>query len=464
LNLQLLSTSFAGRRGLSSAVPPATCSDCDPFEGVDGLRLDVVRPETGEVVYSDSFAAPGNAAVLPDLQGFGVVRVELYGLDGSRVVSAGRTAPFTVPTGDDLELPMLFLPANRAIPLTSAMDAERSSHVGFSRLDGLVALIGGVDPAGDSRFNSVEIFDSATFEFRAESSAADVGLYPAVTIESGGDLLLIGGESAGGSRLDGTLAYTVEGAGATGALAPQGDLPEPRSRGCVALSDENKGVVMGGASGDAAFDTMKRGEDGWAFSRAQVDGLDDAAVVGCIALGDGRVFVLGEEGAQTGFFQYNGDETLGFSPIASGHGEQFVAGATLARLDNGHVWEVGGADEDGDPLSRTWEFRADEASFAPSAELRTARIRPDVARWLLPNTEAVGCGCSDDGLAGGAGSVEIVRVDGGTGVLVGLDRERPGCAMNVLPDGSLLVRGGFGVNDAGQLGAVVVVPVLDLGG
>lgn len=441
-------------------VNPTTCSDCDPFEGVDGLRLDVVRPETGEVVYSDSFAAPGSAAVLPDLQGFGVVRVELYGLEGSRVVSAGRTAPFAVPTGGGLALPMLFLPANRAIPLTGAMDAERSRHVGYSRLDGLVALIGGVDPSGDSRFNSVEIFDPATFEFRSESSAADVGLYPAVTTESDGDLLLVGGESAGGSRLDGTLAYTVAGAGATGALGPQGDLPEPRSRGCVALSDENKGVVMGGAAGDAAFDTMKRGEDGWAFSRAQVDGLDDAAVVGCIALGDGRVFVLGDEGAQTGFFQYNGDETLGFSPIASGHGEQFVSGATLAVLDNGHVWEVGGA-EDGDALTRTWELRVDEASFTPSVELRTARIRPDVTRWLLPNTQAVGCGWSDDGLGGGAGTVEIVPMDGGTAVLVELDRERPGCAMNVLPDGSLLVSGGFGVNDAGLLGAVVVVPVLD---
>ncbi len=445
-------------------VNPTTCSDCDPFEGVDSLRLDVVRPETGEVIYSDTFASPGSAAVLPDLQGFGVVRVELYGLEGNQVRSAGRTAPFAVPPSGELALSMLFLPANRAIPLTATLDAERSGHVGFSRLDGLVALIGGVDPAGSSRFGSVEIFDPATFEFTAESSASDFALYPAVTTESDGDLLLIGGESAGGSRQQAALAYTVSGEGATGAVEPQGDLPEPRSQGCVALGEENKGVVMGGASGDAAFDTMKRGDSGWEFSRAQVDGLDDASVVGCIALGDGRVFVLGDEGSQTGFFQYNGDETLGFSPVASGHGEQFVPGATLALLENGHVWVVGGADDGGDALSRTWEFRADEASFAPSVDLRTPRVRPSVVPWLLPETEAVGCGWTNDGLGEGAGTVEIVRFDGTTGLVVALDRERPGCAMNMLPDGSLLVSGGFGVNDAGQLGAVLVVPVIDSGG
>ena len=36
----------------------------------------------------------------------------------------------------------------------------------------------------------------------------------------------------------------------------------------------------------------------------------------------------------------------------------------------------------------------------------------------------------------------------------------PASQFTVLPDGSLLVTGGFDVNDSGQLGAVVIVPAI----
>lgn len=441
-------------------VNPTTCSDCDPFDDVDTLRLDIVLAGSTEVLYTDSFPWPGGSPGLPDLGGFGVVRVEMYGLSGNRVVSAGRTTPFAVEPEETVTLPMLFLPANRAVPLTANLFAERSRHVSFARPDGRVALLGGVDPAGRSTFDSVEIFDPSTFTFALDTTTGSVPVFPAVTTEADGDLILVGGESAGGSRQSTAIVYSVEGEGADGVVTEQQELPEPRSRGCVARVGERKGVVMGGASGDVLFDIMRLGEDSWEFTRAQTAGLDDAAVQGCIGLPDGRVFVLGDEGAQTGFFRYDDDETVGFTAIASGSGEQFVSGATLTLLDNGHVWEVGGATNDGDARANTWDFRPEEGTFSVGTPLQSPRIRPDVAPWLVPETEAVGCGWTESGLAQGAGTVEIVELDGGPGVQIDLDRERPGCGMSVLPDGSLLVSGGFDVNDAGQLGAVVVVPVL----
>ncbi len=440
-------------------VNPTTCSACDPFAGVSTLRVDIVDPGTADVLYTDSFPWPGGVPALPDLTGFGVVRVEMYGLAGNRVVSAGRTAPFAVKPEKPVTLPMLFLPANQAVPLTGDLYAERSRHVSFTRPDGRVALLGGVDPRGTSRFNSVELFDPATFTFSLDTTLAAAPVFPAVTTDVDGDLLLVGGESAGGSRETTTFVYSVEGEGAQGVATPQQELPEPRSRGCVARVDQ-KGVVMGGASGDVLFEVMRFGADTWEFTRAQTAGLDDAAVQGCIGLEDGRIFVLGDEGGQTGFFYFNTDETLGFDAIASGHGDQFVSGATLALLGNGHVWEVGGATSNGAARAQTWDFRPEEASFSVSTELMTPRIRPDVAPWIVPDTEAVGCGWTESGLAQGTGTVEIVGLDGSAGVVVQLDRERPGCGMSVLPDGSLLVTGGFDVNDSGQLGAVVIVPAI----
>lgn len=440
-------------------VDPTTCSDCDPLEDVDGLRVDVVRPETGEVLATDSFPWPGDAPEVPSLTDFGVVRVELYGLQGSNVVSAGRTAPFAVDPGNPATIPMLFLPANRMVPLTGNLWEERSRHVSFRRPDGRIALIGGVDRFGEDRFDSSELFDPATHTFGPDAIAPNLPAFPAWVREVDGDLLMVGGEDPGENRESLGWVYEVSADGAQGVLAPQGAMEVPRSKPCVGLAGERIGVVMGGVDdveGDAVVDVMRLGDAGWGFVRGEAPGLDSKAVLGCIGLGDGRVFVLGESATQTGYFSFAEDETLDFIQVGS-QGPS-VANAALRLLDNGHVWIGGGVSGD-EVQGETWEFRPDEGTFASSASFAEARARPEVEPWLFSDTLAVGCGYSEANLEEGAASVEIVDLDG-VGIQVDLDRSRPGCSMTVLPDGALLITGGYDANDAGQLGAAVVVAVL----
>ena len=80
--------------------------------------------------------------------------------------------------------------------------------------------------------------------------------------------------------------------------------------------------------------------------------------------------------------------------------------------------------------------------------------------FLDPDTVAVGCGWADDTLTEGAEGVELLALDSEQRVTVDLDRARPGCTMSVLPDGALLVSGGFAATDGDQVGAVIVLPYL----
>ena len=61
---------------------PTSCPSCDAFRDVDTLRLEVSVGE--DVVASDTFAYPGEDVTLPDLDGFGVVRITLLGLEDGR--------------------------------------------------------------------------------------------------------------------------------------------------------------------------------------------------------------------------------------------------------------------------------------------------------------------------------------------------------------------------------------------
>lgn len=443
-------------------VNPGTCPDCDPLAGVDSLRLDVVRDGTGQVLATDTEPWPGSSPTLPDLTAFGAVRVELRGYAGRSVVSVGRTAPFVVDPGQAADLPMLFLPANQPIALAADLVDERSRHVAFRRTDGRIALIGGVDPSGTARVDAAEVYDPDGFAFAPDAGGQPLPVGPGVNRLDDAGLLLVGGASASGSRQTTVQLYGLETPGGTGTLTPQADLPEPRAGACVARVGPQKGVVMGGvdpATGDSVVDVMRLGDAGWEFTRAEVEGLDNAAVAGCIGLDDGQAFVLGDTGAQTGFFRYDDtDGTPTFTPIASGAGEAFVRSAALRLLDDGRVWIVGGVRSSGQVAADTFVFDPDAGTLRAAVGLSVPRAAPDVEPWLDPDTAAVGCGWADAARSDAADGVELIDREAGTSTFIDLDRARPGCTLSVLPDGALLVAGGFSAADGGQVGAVLIAP------
>ncbi|MSP54895.1 MAG: hypothetical protein EXR69_04720 [Myxococcales bacterium] len=443
-----------------TVVNPTTCSNCDPLDEVDALRLDVIRHETSAILASTTVAWPGELPSLPDLDGFGVVRAELTGLNGSRIMSVGRTAPFVVQPGTSSTISMLFLPANRAIPLTGELSLDRSRHVAYTRLDGRITLIGGVDPTGNERYDSTEVYDPLTHTFALDAVATVLPIAPAVAVEQDGDLLLVGGASSSGSRLSNTWVYALGGEGEQGTLTAQNDLSSPHSGGCIGLSGPQKGAVMGGVDtrdGPSTVDIARFGATAWTFEAVSVQGLDNRDVRGCVGVGGDRVFVLGKDGGSTGFFSYPDEGAVAFAAIGDGSGEQFVASATVIARD-GDAWIVGGVTDEGEVQAQTWVFDTTNSSFRRGGTLAQGRTRANVAPWIDPLVEAVGCGWSDSGETSGSDSVELVDLHEGTLLEVPLDRERPGCSMSVLADGALLIAGGFGLNDVGQVSAVLVVP------
>lgn len=444
-----------------TVVNPTTCSDCDPLDEVDALRLDVIRPETGEILASSTVPWPGDLPSLPDLDGFGVVRAELTGLNGSRIVSIGRTPPFVVQPGNPSNVSMLFLPANRPIPLTAELSVERSRHLAYTRLDGRIALIGGVDPTGGQRYDSTEVYDPGAHTFSLDTVATLIPIAPAIALEQDGDLLLVGGASSSGSRLSNSWVYALSGEGEQGTMTAQSDLSMPRSGACIGLAGPQKGAVMGGVDtqdGTTMVDIIRFGTTTWTFESVGVQGLDNRDVRGCVGVDDGRVFVLGADAASTGFFSYPDEGAVAFTAISSGGNDPFVGSATLVSRD-GLVWIVGG-ETDGRVQAGTWLLDPASARFSEGPTLAQARVRATVTRWIDPTLEAVGCGWSDASETAGSDSVELVDLDAGTVLEVPLDRERSGCAMSVLADGALLITGGFGPNDVGQVGAVLVVPAI----
>ncbi len=442
-------------------VNPTTCSNCDPLADVNQLRLDVVRPGTAEVLASTSATWPGEAPTLPDLDGFGVVRVELTGLNSGRVLSVGRTAPFTIAPGVPTNVPMLFLPANQPIALTAGMSLERSRQIAFTRLDGLVALIGGVDPSGTQRFDSVEVFDPDTHTFALDTTASVIPVGAATVDEVDGDLLMVGGAEANGSRLSNAWSYTVDSEGAQGAMEAQNDLPEPRSGGCVGRVGDQKGVVMGGVdpvSGVTTVDVMIYGTTSWTFQASGVQGFDGRLADECIGVEGGRVLILGENAASTGYFDYPDAGQIAFTPLSSTAGDPFVREATVRTRDGGTVWIVGGVSPNGEAVDSSWVFDPGSSHFSAPEPLGAPRVAPVVQHWLDDGVDAVGCGYTDAEELAGTGSVELIDHTYNTDLLLDLDRQRPGCTMSVLPDGVLLIAGGYGSNDSGQISAVVIVP------
>jgi hypothetical protein len=73
-----------------------------------------------------------------------------------------------------------------------------------------------------------------------------------------------------------------------------------------------------------------------------------------------------------------------------------------------------------------------------------------------------GCGWADADRTVGESSVELFAPGAAeAGPLVTLERERPGCAVSVLRDGSLLVTGGFELGSTAGADAAIVVPWMD---
>lgn len=439
-------------------VNPTSCSDCDPFAGIDALELQVLVD--GEAVATETWSYPAESISLPDLDGFGVVRIVLFGLSGGAVYSAGRTPLISLAPGEDRQVAMTFLPVNRALPVTGDMVSPRSRHAAWRRHDGKVLLLGGLAPDRRRGFTGTETWDPDVGRF-VEATAelpGEVG-DPVLDPQDDGTVFLVGGvgPEGGGSVL--TAVYDDN----ADTVVRTGDMVWPRSGHCVSRYLSTQGMVFGGTSSTDQADYFRLDEAGsWSFAGVVMLDFDQAGVSGCATLPDGRTFVQGLSASATGIWDYTEERVDGytagnaFDAVAGGQGR---TGPTLQRLDDGRVWILGGAPDGGDAVSSTRFFSAEGDYFEEGQAMEARRAWPKLDRWISGDWYAVGCGWEDAGRETPADSLELIDpVSARSTELVGFDRSRDGCAISVLRDGAVLVSGGFAEGEDDEPGAALVVP------
>ncbi len=440
----------------------------DPMTGVDELNFEIVRGD--EVLFAESFE-PGGSATFPDMTEYGVVRFRLAGFFGSSVVSYGRSAEVVLVPGEDLEVALLFLPVNRAYPVLSDAVKLRSGH-GSTRLpNGRVMLFGGINQ------NRTLIFDDTEFYDPVEGTFLPGPLLPgqqhSLAWAWSGELELFGagGVTSGAVQTPTDMTWRFDPAAET--VEELGPFNEARAGHCFTFFRETFAVAMGGTDTPRHIETLRADKDDgqWRWSDTVTETLLNDRVTGCETATDGRVFVQGLEPSATGVFDYtteaaarNSDIGRAFTAVDGGSSSNvFLDGAMLVPLSDGDVWVAGGMTETGQLNGEGRNFDMDNRIYLEGVDPDEARVDGSWDHWLEDDWVALGCGSPDGDVIHSQPSVELLNLDTGERLTtVELDRNRPGCQVDVMADGSIFVSGGYGSgDDATDAPAVIIVPFLD---
>lgn len=456
---------LGGRTGSLSVqlLNPTACDRCDPWGGVAQVRVDVIA---GDALVSQATFDKEDAIVLPDLSGFGVVRVQVLGLSVEGAVrSAGRTAEIALGPDVAAVVPLIFLPVNRALPLAARMQSPRSRHTALTLRDGRVALLGGEDPARTRTLPTIEVYDPATGTFTTLDEGLGSGLIePAQVTVDAGNVLLLGGSArirAGEVSVKDAVVFDIDDATAT----PVTDLNVARSGHCAARWKDRQAIVLGGAEGNLG-DYVKPADDEWVIDAVPMRDFDPSKVRACVPVADERVLVLGTDLDSTGIWAptEGGDPGASFTPFTrtQAEGLRLVERAMVVPLPEGGAWIAGGLDvATGNAIPGSRLFDAGGDRFTDGRTLAQPRVDGRWT-WWRDGVLVVGCGYGDGARSTGSGPLEIMDLRGSGPIpTLALDRARPGCALSTLPDGTILVTGGFGSDQADEASAALVQPWRD---
>jgi len=230
------------------------------------------------VVASDTFVWPAEPLGLPDLEGFGVVRVRLYGVGGGFVVSYGQTPEIALGPGEALEISVLFAPVNRALPLSAPMRAVRSEATSVTLRDGRVLIAGGYAAQRAEVLTSVELYDPSTGLFGDAPYSLPVPLAATQVAEfDSGERIFVGGITHESGTPSAESVLFVEESGTMESVRP---MSRARAGHCLSQFSGDRAMVFGGHADDLARGDYLRVniDDGaWNFTEQPFDDLDDSS-------------------------------------------------------------------------------------------------------------------------------------------------------------------------------------------
>jgi hypothetical protein len=213
-------------------------------------------------------------------------------------------------------------------------------------------------------------------------------------------------------------------------------------------------------------DYVKPSDGVWVVDAVPMRDFDPSRVRGCVPVADERVLVLGAELANTGIWAptEGGDPGASFSPFTreQAAGLRLVERAMVVPLPEGGAWIAGGLDiATGNALPGSRFFDAAGDRFAEGRTVAQARVDGRWT-WWKDGVLALGCGYADAARTTAGGPLELMDLRGSGPIpTIPLDRARPGCALSTLPDGTLLVTGGYGADQATEASAALVQPWRD---
>jgi hypothetical protein len=452
----------------------------EPMAGVTQMRVTI--SQEGDELFSQTLSVDEPLSI-PNLIDYGLVRFELAGLDADdEVLSYGRSAEIVVVPNVEREVSVTFLPVNRVLSLTARPLDARSFHSTTKAPDGRVFLMGGLNGAGKVSLDSVEYYEPSTGRLIPFANFLTFdALLPSVAWTKERTLVLSGGQkvaSGSGSRARGINLINPANDSVTEIL----DLQIARQDHCFENVSGELVLAAGGTSitslGVELFHPDPTNPGQWKVESGLTLEFQPYNIQGCIKTPDDRVFFQGTGDLSTGTYTYNGqlsDFSDGFETLNYTLSDLallvYPYGQSMVALSESRVWMTGGRINDGDndlgndtvpEFAR--EFDMDSGVFSLGIDPNLSdRAWGSVEPWVDSNLFVFACGGVDGNLAGNPHPlVEIADLNAGVVLLAtSMDRNRPGCSMNVLDDGAILITGGHVPGELVEDGGAILVPYLD---
>ena len=293
-------------------------------------------------------------------------------------------------------------PASRSFDAAGSMAVARNSHAAVALHDGRVLVVGGWEERRATA--SAELFDPAGESFKPANEMTEARAVPVAVRLADGRVLIIGGQTSELAPLSTAELFDP----ATTEFARTGSMTVPRIGHAAVALDDGRVLVTGGLP-------ERRGR-----------------VLRSAEIYDPR----------TGTFKPTGDMTVARMKHAA------------VRLGDGRVLLVGGSDEG--PRSErhrsTEIFDPASGTFEPGPQMAQRRYKlPDAVVVLRSGAVLVAGGAAQPELLP-AGAAQFQRLKGK------LDGPHEFATATVLPDGNVLVLGGYDEEIRTSDGAWLVAP------
>ncbi|WP_203781546.1 Kelch repeat-containing protein [Paractinoplanes rishiriensis] len=332
-----------------------------------------------------------------------------------------------------------------------SMAVARASHTATPLRDGRVLVVGGcvVDHCDGTAGADSELYDPATGRFAPGPPLAVPRAGHTATALAGGGVLVVGGFS--GERLP-PLASAEVYDPATGRFADAGAVSARRAEHTATRLQDGRVLIAGGADGTNVLAGAEIYDPASGRFTAAAALPGPRSLHGAALLADGRVLVAGGQSARGTLL----DTAAIYDPASDSWAEAGRLDApkyklALAGLPDGGALVVGGqtADERQARLTRTERFDPRTGAFRAGPVMSEPRYKiSDAVVTLTDGRVVIAGGSGVDTYAGGA----LRRLT----TVPGPERQFPAAAA--LPDGRVLITGGYDDRTFLTATAVVVRP------